>query len=128
MHQTWVGYTTMGVDHFLDQRQQEIYSGAIPFEAIYSRNMKYNGRPSFHSDGMHTLPCMRCKDQLVQKKTQKKHNTKIEIEIHHETQKGKKTKKNKKGKKVASVRFMFLSAVLLPSRFPNASSLMALLV
>jgi len=42
-------------------------------------------------------PCMRCKDQLVQKKTQKKHNTKIEIEIHHETQKGKKNK-NKKQK------------------------------
>jgi len=40
---------------------------------------------------------MRCKDQLVQKKTQKKHNTKIEIEIHHETQKGKKNK-NKKQK------------------------------
>jgi hypothetical protein len=78
----------MGVDHFLDQRQQKIYSGAIPFEAIYSRNMKYNGRPSFHSDGMHTLPCMRCKDQLVPKKKSIIQN--IEIEIQQETGKSQK--------------------------------------
>ena len=97
MHQPWAGYITMGVDHVLDQRQQEIYSGAIPFEAIYSRNMKYNGRPSFHSDGMHTLPCMRCKDQLV-KKNKKKHNTKSrDREIQQETEKSQ--KKNGKQKK-----------------------------
>jgi len=60
--------------------------------------MKYNGRPSFHSDGMHTLPCMRCKDQLVKKNKKKSIIQKVEIEKYNKRLK-KAKKKNGKQKK-----------------------------
>jgi hypothetical protein len=59
---------------------------------------KYNGRPSFHSDGLHTISCeVKISWSKKKQKKEEKHNIpkKIEIGIHR-TEKNKKKRQNTK--------------------------------